>query len=126
MPRTVLPTIAVVGPYPVLPVAALSLDFAFSAADNVNANQFPFTGREVLLVQNTAGAPGTFTLTSIADSQGRTGDITTYQVGAGLFSIIDLGRLGDGWRQADGNIYLTASAATMKFAVLRLSSSAGR
>jgi hypothetical protein len=70
MPRTVLPTIAVVGPYPVLPVAALSLDFAFTAADNVNANQFPFTGREVLLVQNTAGAPGTFTLTSIADSSG--------------------------------------------------------
>lgn len=119
MPRTVLTPVAIKGPYPVLPVTALSLDVTYVAGDNVNGNEFTGTGREVLLVRNTAGGAGTFTLTSSANDLRRLGTITAYSVGAGLVSAFWFGNLA-GWDQGAGKIYIDVSAATMTLVVLRL------
>ncbi len=123
MARTPVTPVAVLGPYPTLPVAANSLDFAFTApavaADGVS---FVMTGREILLVQNTDVGAQTFTLESTVDAKGRTGDVTTYSLAAGEFACFDARGL-EGWRQASGGaFYLKMSADTVKVAILRLAS----
>jgi len=118
MPRATQPVIIPKGPFPVLPVTALSLDFVFTVADNVNFDEFTFTGRELILVYNPTGGALTFTLESVADPQTRVGDVTTYSVGAGLFSCFWAGSL-VGWNNA-GKFYLKGSAATIKFAIIRI------
>jgi hypothetical protein len=119
MPRTALTPVVPKGPYPGT-VAALGLDFAFVAGDNAAGNVFAFTGRELILVQNTnGGGAGTFTLTSVNDPNGRKGDITAYSVGANLFSMFWVGNL-IGWDQGGNTFYIDCSAATMKFAIIRI------
>jgi hypothetical protein len=118
MPRKDIPVIIPKGPFPALPVAALSLDFVWTTADNANGDQFPLTGRELILINNTSGGALTITLTSAPDFQGRTADITTYSVGAGLYSAFWVGRV-DGWNQG-GLFFMTSSAATMKYAIIRI------
>lgn len=90
-----------------------------TACDNVNGNSFPHTGREILLVHNTNASSGTFSVTSVADQYGRTGDISAYSVAASAIAVIDLDTI-TGWRQSNGNVLLACSANTMKFVVLRL------
>jgi hypothetical protein len=50
--------------------------------------------------------------------QGRSGDITTYSVGAGLYSAFLVQP--SGWQRSDGNMYMTCNAATMMYAVFLL------
>jgi hypothetical protein len=118
MARATQPVILPKGPYPVLPVGALALDFVFTVADNVNFDEFAFTGRELILVSNPTGGALTFTLESVADGAQRTGDVTTYSVGAGLFSCFWAGNV-VGWNNS-GKFFLKGSAATLKFAVIRI------
>jgi hypothetical protein len=93
-------------------------DLAISfASDAVNGNKFASTGQEILLVKNTDTNPHTFTISSVADLLGRTGDIAAYSIPAGAIAAIELSAV-SGWAQADGNIYLNASDATVVFAVL--------
>lgn len=89
-----------------------------TACDNVNGNLFPFTGKEILWVHNTDVGTQTFTVTSVADSLGRTGDINAYSMATGTFAAIDLTQIA-GWKQTSGNLLLACSAATVKFVVLR-------
>jgi ABC-type nitrate/sulfonate/bicarbonate transport system substrate-binding protein len=120
MARTPLIPIKPLGPYPVPQApAAAALDFAFAASDNVNGNQFPASGNDLLLVQNTNAAAQTFTITSAPDAQGRTADIATYSVGIGVFSTFKLSSQ-VGWIQPDGNIYLSSSNANIKFAIFKM------
>jgi len=121
MAATALPIITPLGSYPALPIAALGADFVFTAADASNGNSFVSTGRELLLVQNSGGSAYTVTVSSVADTIQRTGDITTYSVGAGLFSMFGP-FLQPGWKQSDGTVLVTASNAAIKFAVVRLPS----
>ena len=121
MTATALPIIVPLGSYPSLPIGATAADFVFTAGDNAGGNTFVCTGREIVLVQNTAGGAGTVTFTSQADALGRKGDITTYSVGAGLFSIFGP-FLKTGWADTAGLVTIACSAATMKFAVIRLPS----
>ncbi len=88
------------------------------ASDVVNLNSFPATGKEVLLAQNTDASPHTFTVTSVPDALGRTLDIATYSVPATSLAAIEFSILA-GWRQADGNIYLSSSHALLTFGILR-------
>lgn len=120
MPRTTLTRTTPLGPYPSLPVSALALDITMTAADTSNLNQFVLDGPCLLIVQNTAGVSGTFTLTSVADDKNRTGDIATYAVAAttGL-SVFKIDQT-TGWRQSDGYMYLQGSASTIKFGIIRL------
>lgn len=119
MVATALPIITPLGSYPVLPITALAANFAFTAGDNVNTNSFVSTGREIVLVF--ASVAGTVTFTSVADGINRTGDITTYAVGTGLYAIF--GPLNKtGWANTAGLVIVTPSAATVTFAVIRLPS----
>lgn len=107
--------------YPVLPVVANSLDFAFTApsvaADGID---FQATGREVVLIQNSDVGAQTFTLVSVADELRRTGDITTYSLAAGEFAaLIPPTR---GWAGSNGRILITMSNVAVKVAVLRMPS----
>lgn len=90
-----------------------------AACDNVNGNTFAATGKEILLVQNTAGGSGTFTITSVADAYGRVDtSLTAYTVAPAGIAVIQMSQL-QGWAQAGNAVNLLCSAATMKFAVLR-------
>lgn|SRR5574337_497580 len=121
MARTALPIISPLGSYPALPLGAGSAAFVFTAADAVNNNSFASTGKELLLIQNTAASAGTVTIHSVIDSLKRTGDITAYSVAATSFAI--LGPFNQpGWLQSDGTVWVDGSAATILFAVVRLPS----
>lgn len=119
--RTAISAQTAKGPYVSTPVAADSLDYTYSASDNTNGNYFVGTGRELVLVRNTAGGAGTITFTSVADSSNkfRKGDITTYSVGAGEFAMYWFGAL-PGWNQGSNQIYIDTSAATVTIAVIRI------
>lgn len=103
--------------YPSLPVTALALDIAFTAADATNLEQTAMTAPFILLAWNSGGTPATITISSVADPQRRTGDITTYTVGAGLIAAIKFDST-VGWKQADGMLYYAASSANVKFACI--------
>lgn len=118
MARTVLSIITPQGPHPGT-VAADALDFAFTASDDVNGNEFAHTGKELILIQNIDAGPQTFTATSVPDPQNRSMDITTYSVGAAEFAAL-LATAITGWRQTDGNFYLDSSDANILFAIMRL------
>lgn len=117
MARTALPVITPKGPYPGT-VNPTDLDFVFTAADAVNKNYFPYTGKELILVNNPDAAPHTITLTSAPDNLKRSADIATYSVGATTFSVFDPSAT-LGWIQGDGNFYLESNSALVKFAIIR-------
>lgn len=119
MPRTTLTKTAALGPYPTLPVAADALDAVFTAADVVNKNQFLPTGYDLIIMWNSGAAPYTVTLTTAADAQNRTGDIATYSLAAADIAVFKLANK-VGFIQADGYVYLEASNASVKFAVISL------
>lgn len=122
MARTAITPQALPGAYPALPITAEARDLAWAAmsgSGGANGNQAVMTGREILVFRNDDAAPQTVTITSIADDKNRTGDITTYSIGIGEYAIFGPFAVA-GWRQADGNIYFEASAATVFCAVLRI------
>jgi hypothetical protein len=107
--------------YPVLPVLANSLDFAFTPGDAVNGLQYQATGREVVIMRNTNVGAQTFTLKSVADAESkRTGDISAYSLAAGEFSVLCPPL--KGFQQADGKVYIDVSHDDVHVAVLRLPS----
>ena len=128
MARTVIPLITPVGPYSGIqagwPIGAqptaTALDFAFTAsggAASPNNDQVSLPGKCLVVVENTTGGALTVSFLSYpnGDPMGRAGDITTYSVGANLFSAFLVQPAG--WQQADGNMYMTGSAAGLKYAV---------
>src|SRR5574343_240704 len=106
---------------PFASVSAGSLDFTFAACDNSNGNYFACTGREIILFENTDAGAQTITIDSVADEKNRQADITTYSLAAGDFVCAGVGLTNSkGWKQTNGQIYIDASASTVKVAVLRL------
>jgi hypothetical protein len=100
-------------------VQATDLAITF-ASDAVNGNLFGCTGKEILLVQNAdSGAAHTFTVTSVADALGRSGDIAAYSIPASGFAAIQLNQIA-GWKETDGNIYVSVSDSHVMFCVLRI------
>jgi len=106
------------GPYPTLPVAANALDLAETAAIVADKEQFVPSGDDLVIIHNTGASPYTVTFTSAADSLRRTGDITTYSVGAGLLAALRFKK--PGWMQNDGRVYMEASNAAVKYVVIQL------
>jgi hypothetical protein len=114
MPRQTVTATVAPGAY-----AGTSTAVTFTAANTTDKEQFALSGRDVLLIHNTAGAAATWTATSVEDAYGRTEHIAAESIAAGairMFGPIAM----EGWRQTDGNFYLEASAATVRFAVIRL------
>jgi hypothetical protein len=114
MPRTTVTPTAVPAPY-----SHVGVDLTLITGDIVNNHQVRLTGKELLLVQNTAGTAGTVTITSAVDAYGRTKDITARSVPAGAITVFEPFQL-QGWMQTDGYLYVSVSATTMKLAVLTL------
>jgi len=115
MPATLIATQAVQGPYPTLPIAPTGLDLAFTAVDAVNGNYFVADqsaagvgNGDILVVNNPTGGALTITFTS-QPLNGRSGDIATYSVGAGVHSAFKYSQIA-GWADANGFVYFTAAA----------------
>jgi hypothetical protein len=119
MARTTLTKSTLLGPYPTLQPAANALDVTFAAADVANKNQFAASGDDLILAWNTDPTnPYTFTVTSMTDDKKRTGDVTAFSLAAGEIGAFRVKT--EGWTQADGKVYLEASNAAIKFAVIAL------
>jgi hypothetical protein len=117
MPRTALVPLAPKGPYPGV-VNAGDLVFTLAAADVANLNQFAGPGKFLIIWQNSDAAPHNVTLTSVNDARGRKGDIGPYAVAAAAFGAFLFDT--EGWLQGDGNFYVSADNALVKFAVFKL------
>jgi hypothetical protein len=101
-------------------VLAGDLTLTMTASDTVNGNAFQSTGREMLIVQNTDTVAHTFGITSIADQLGRVDtSLSAYSVAGSGIAVIHLDTL-SGWRQSNGQIFLTSTSALLKFGVVRL------
>lgn len=111
-------------PAPILagPPGATTLDIVWTAADTVNNNAFTMSGNDVLLCYNSGASPYTVTVSSVADSLGRTGDIATYSIAAGTISWIGPIPV-NGFAQANGQCYISASNVAVKFAVIKVAGS---
>lgn len=114
MARTTLTKSDAPGSYPTAGVTV-----TFTAADTTNGNQFKMTANDLLLVR-AVGASGTFTITTVANERGRTGNITTEAIADGAFKVLGPFKETRGWRQTDGYLYVTGSAAEVLFAVITL------
>lgn len=121
MPRTAVTLTTPIGSYPVLPLAANAADATQVAADVANKNAIAFGAASRLLViaiNTHATTAYTITVTSAPDGFNRSGDITTYSVEAADIVPLILNR--DGWRQSDGNLYIEAANAAVKFVAIQL------
>jgi len=96
-----------------------SADMVMAAADVSGYNQFVASGNDLVVAFNSDSGAQTLTINSVADPYGRTGNITTYSIGAGEYAIFGPFRQ-DGWMQTDGKIYLAASSALVKLGVITL------
>ncbi len=120
MARAAVTPVTVIAPFAA--VAAGAADFTFQAANATDKEYFVCTGRELLIAYNSDGASAyTVTITSVDDEKGRSEDITTYSLAAGDYAVFGVGLTNaKGWKQTSGQIYIEASNAAVKFAVLRL------
>lgn len=101
-------------------VQAGDLALTETACDAVNGNSFPLTGHEILIVHNTdAAAAHTFTVTSIPDQLGRSGDITAYSVPLSSIAAIYMNTI-SGWQQTNGTVLLACNSNLLKYGILRL------
>lgn len=88
------------------------------AADASNKEQVVLTGKEMVKMTNTGATPRAVTFTSVADAQGRTGDLTDTiapdkDAYYGPFPM-------SGWMQSDGKLYFEAAHADVTVVVIRL------
>lgn len=122
MSQTNIATQGVIGPYPAGgSVAALALDLTWTVADVSNGNKFTFTGKEILLIWNTDSSGHHCTFSSVADSKGRTNDVTAYALAAADIARFSFRGGAEGWQQsADGSIHISADNALVMFAILTI------
>lgn len=118
-PRTALAAQSPVGPYPWLPVPAGALDLIWLSADSDNGNEFSLTGREVLFMWNPDASAHRVTLTSAQDERQRFADLV-YELAPGAFSAFSFRYGSIGWKQSDGNAYISADDAAVQLAVVQI------
>ena len=118
MARVLVAAQTLPGSYPTLPVTPGS-NLSEQAVDPGLGNYTPLvSGKTVVLVHNTNVGAQTITFTSIADTFGRTGDITAYSLSAGAQRFFGPFKL-VGWTNG-GQLWFTASDASVKVAVVTL------
>jgi hypothetical protein len=106
------------GAYPTLPITANARDLQMQAGDSSLGNYTPLVeGKTIVLFQNTGVGARTVTFPSQADTPyNRTGDITTYSIGAGELAIFGPFKA-VGWSDA-GNLDIDVSNAEVLIAVI--------
>jgi hypothetical protein len=106
--------------YPNQPLAANSLDFVFEAPDvAADGVIFPATGREIVLLQNTAVGAQTFSIVGIRQSTGHVQDLLAYSMAAGEFAVLPAGLLSL-YGSATGQVTITMSDVGIKVAVIQV------
>ena len=113
MAKTVLTAVKAPGAY-----AGAGVVAAATAADVANGNAVKLSGGEILVARNSGAAGHTVTISSVADDQGRTGDITAESIAAGATHIFGPFQP-RGWKQNDGNLYFSANHAEVLFTVIK-------
>ena len=120
MARVLVAAQTLPGAYPTLQPGAGSRTLTYQAADASLFQYTPLVAKKtVVIAQNTDSGAHTVTFTSVVDQYNRTGDITSYSVGAGveaIFGPFDA----PGWAQAGNQLWFQANDATVKFAVISL------
>lgn len=90
-----------------------------TAADTGSGNEFPASGKMLILAHNTGGSAYTVTITSSADAAtGRTGSVSAQSLAAGEIRAFIIKP--NGWKDANGKIQLSASNTAVKFGVMYL------
>ncbi len=103
------------GAYPV--VTANSRDLAMQAGDVALGNYTALVeGKTLVIIQNTDVGAHTVTITSVADSLNRTGDVSAYSLGAGELALFGPFKA-VGWTHG-GQIWIDVNDATMKIAAV--------
>lgn len=119
MTAQAIPVTTPVGPYPTLPVSALALDVAWTTGQvGSGDNVIVVSGQTqyLLLVRNThATLAKTITITSVADTPfNRTGDITAYSIGPGLYSAFAFTAT-SGWVDGSNHITIACESTDISF-----------
>jgi hypothetical protein len=111
MPRTSLTAQSVTGSAPLVPLT-------FGAVDAVNGNQWTYTGRRRLIVNNASASPVTVTVRTNTGSNvsGLTVPNRVITVAAGTMTFVIEGP--EARQSADGMVYVDFSAATSVTAAL--------
>ena len=116
MSRAAITSTTAPGSYP---TAGVSI--TWTSADASNKNQFTMTGNDLLLVRNGhASTAKTVTINSVADTQGRSLDITAESLGAGVTRVFGPFKNLVGWAQSGGVLNLEGEDNNIKFAVIAL------
>jgi hypothetical protein len=119
MPRTNIAAQTFKGAYPTLPVAGNSLDITMAGADTGNGNETALVDtKTIVIAHNTNVGAQTVTITSVADTLNRTGDITTYSIGADEIAVFGPFKT-VGWAHS-GKLWIDASSADVQLAVVTL------
>jgi|SRR5271157_799746 len=108
--------------FPTTPLAGTAADLVWTAADAVNDNYVPIIStKTVVLIWNSDASAHTVTIHSVADAQGRTGDITTYSQAAHTVSCFGPFTTTAGWNQTSpAGLYIDCVNALQLIAVLTL------
>lgn len=119
MARTNLVAQTLPGAYPTLPVSANSRELTTNAVDIVNGNDTTIVdGKTVVLFINRDASAQTVTFTSVADSLGRTGDITAYSIPTTKLAIFGPFKL-VGWTHS-GKLWIDGTDVDIAVAVITL------
>ena len=98
---------------------ANAADLTMQAADQVDGEEVTHVGNLLIVAHNTGASPHTITVTSVADDQGRTGDIS-YSLGAGEYAVFGPFAI-KGWRAtADAMLDFEADDAEVYFGVVKV------
>lgn len=100
-------------------IAANAADITFAAANVTSNNDYTMTGREIVIVRNDDAAAQVITFASIVDELNRTGDITSYSIGASEYAAFGPFPV-RGWRQTDGKMYINPGDADLKIAIIQI------
>ena len=97
-----------------------SLTWTATNSTTADGESVSSTGKDLILARNTNSSTTayTVTITSVADSLGRTRDMSL-SVAADAYAMFGPFRQ-TGWKQTDGNIYFASTNNDIEFAVLRL------
>lgn len=101
-------------------ITAGQLTVTMAACDTVNGNQFNWTGREVLILQNTDTSAHAISVNTIADPYGGTNSsLTNYSLPASSISAIQM-KYAQGWLQSGSVIQIAACSSNLiKLAVVQ-------
>jgi len=102
--------------------SAGAADVTLAAGDVGNGNDFTLQEGDIVIAQNSDGAnPYYITIDSVADAQhNREGDITEYALAAADVAVFGPFKH-NGWRQADGKMYIDVENAAVLVGILRQS-----